>query len=472
MEPVIGLEIHAQLLTRTKLFCACPVEFGAPPNTHICEVCTGQPGALPRMNQHALHLAAKAGLALGSRVNAKSLFSRKNYFYPDLPNGFQTSQLDPPICEGGSLTINVGKEDKIIRLNRVHMEDDAGKLFHDEKRGVSLVDLNRAGTPLIEIVTLPDLSSAAEAVEFLKKLHALLVRVGVTSGRMEEGEFRCDVNISLRPKGSLTLGVRGEIKNLNSFRFVGQAIEYEIARQSDLYARGEKVLQETLHFDSVKGETRSLRSKEEAHDYRYFPQPDLPPVLVPEEVVTKLLKTLPETPSESLTRLESLGLQPNQAALLINRRGALDYFDQATGFFNEPKRIFSLMEELFLPQCQKEGIAPQDSLFTPPKLASLAKLLESGALGRRKSQELFGEIFTQGADPEKLLETLGISQIQDDAALLSIIEEVLQAFPKEAAKLKSGEEKILFFLVGKVMKQSQGRADPKKAGELIRKLTT
>ncbi|MDR1081746.1 MAG: Asp-tRNA(Asn)/Glu-tRNA(Gln) amidotransferase subunit GatB [Deltaproteobacteria bacterium] len=473
MDTVIGLEIHAQLNTRTKLFCPCPTEFGAEPNTNICEVCTGQPGALPRMNGLALELAAKAGLALGSRVNERSLFSRKNYFYPDLPNGFQTSQLDPPVCEGGGLEITSDDgSPKRVRLNRIHMEDDAGKCVHDERRGITLVDLNRAGTPLIEIVTEPDISSAREAVEFLRKLHGLLVRLGVTRGRMEEGEFRCDVNISLKPKGSPVLGVRGEIKNLNSFRFVGQAIEYEIGRQSGIYAAGGRVLQETLHFDSQKGETRSLRSKEEAHDYRYFPQPDLPPVYISPDLVERLRLELPEGPEEAADRLLSLGLKDVQAQLLMERRGALEYFDSAVAAFpgtsGGTARTAALMEELFLPHCQKEGISPLESPFTPDLMAKLAGLHEDGTLGRRKVQELAEQLFSGGLDPVKVVRDRGLAQISDEGELGRMAREVVEAHPEEAAKYRSGQEKILSFLVGRLMKLSAGRAEPRRAGELLR----
>ncbi|MDR1035457.1 MAG: Asp-tRNA(Asn)/Glu-tRNA(Gln) amidotransferase subunit GatB [Deltaproteobacteria bacterium] len=473
MDTVIGLEIHAQLNTRTKLFCSCPTEFGAEPNTNICEVCTGQPGALPRMNGLALELAAKAGLALGSKVNERSLFSRKNYFYPDLPNGFQTSQLDPPVCEGGGLEITSDDgTPKRVRLNRIHMEDDAGKCVHDELRGITKVDLNRAGTPLIEIVTEPDISSAREAVEFLKKLHGLLVRLGVTKGRMEEGEFRCDVNISLKPKGSPVLGVRGEIKNLNSFRFVGQAIEYEIGRQTEIYAAGGRVLQETLHFDSQKGETRSLRSKEEAHDYRYFPQPDLPPVYISPDLVERLRTELPEGPEEAFGRLLALGLKDVQARLLMDRRGALEYFDSARDAWKGPvagaARICSLMEELFLPHCQKEGTSPLESPFTPDLMAKLAGLAEDGTLGRRKVQELAEQLFAEGLDPEKVVKERGLAQISDESELARLAAEVVAAHPQEAAKFRAGQEKILSFMVGKLMKLSAGRAEPRRAGELLK----
>jgi aspartyl-tRNA(Asn)/glutamyl-tRNA(Gln) amidotransferase subunit B len=424
------------------------------------------------MNREALRLAAKAGLALGSRVRPSSLFSRKNYFYPDLPNGFQTSQLDPPICEGGSLA--VGLEDgtsKTVRLNRIHMEDDAGKCLHDERRGVTMVDLNRAGTPLIEIVTEPDLSSSREAVAFLKALHSLLVRIGVTSGRMEEGEFRCDVNVSLRPVGARELGVRGEIKNLNSFRFVGQAIDYEIFRQAGLYERGLPVLQETLHFDSEKGETRSLRSKEEAHDYRYFPQPDLPPVAIPAGWLEEIRGTLPESLEGAMARLLALGLKGPQAAILAERPGALAYFDRARAAYDGPKRIAALMEELFLPACQREQ--PCDPLaapFGPEGLAALARLLDEGKAGRKAAKDIFPELFASGGDPAALLKAKGLVQIQDEGAILGIAKEVLARHPKEAQSVRDGQEKVLSFLVGQVMRLSSGRADPKRAGELLREM--
>ncbi|MDR0621004.1 MAG: Asp-tRNA(Asn)/Glu-tRNA(Gln) amidotransferase subunit GatB [Deltaproteobacteria bacterium] len=470
MEPVIGLEIHAQLKTKTKLFCSCPIEPGAEPNTNICEVCTGQPGALPRMNEKAIELAAMAGLALGSKVNSKSLFSRKNYFYPDLPNGFQTSQLDPPICQGGAMDVDTPSGPKTIRLNRIHLEDDAGKCVHDEKRGRTLVDLNRAGTPLIEIVTEPDLNSPAEAIEFLKKLHALLVRLGVTEGRMEEGEFRCDVNVSLRPKGSTELGVRGEIKNLNSFRFAGQAIEYEIKRQSALYAQGQSVLQETLHFDPAKRETRTLRTKEEAHDYRYFPQPDLPPVRVSEELLTRIRESMPASVEETNQKLLDLGLREDLVTLFMDRKGAPEYLQAAQAAlpdFNDAKKLAAVMAEFLLPACQKADLPVSEAPVTPQKLAKLASLMDKGTIGRRAAQELFPLLFQTGADPEELAKEKGLIQISDKGALSAMAAEVVALHPQEVAKYRDGQEKVLSFLVGQLMRKSRGAADPKGAGQAL-----
>lgn len=468
MQPVIGLEIHAHLDTKTKLFCPCPNEAGAEPNTNICEVCTGQPGALPRVNARAIELAATAGLALGARVNERSIFSRKNYFYPDLPSGFQTSQLDPPICEGGGLEITL--EDgskKFIRLNRIHMEDDAGKCLHDERRGLSFVDLNRAGAPLIEIVTEPDLNSAYEAQEFLKKLHALLVRLEVTKGRLEEGEFRCDVNISLRPAGSDELRTRCELKNLNSFRFVTGAIEYEITRQAAIYEAGGEVTQETRLYDPAHGDTRAMRNKEEAHDYRYFPQPDLPWVTVPPEKLAALKAAMPEGPEEARARLAALGLTGEQAEVILARRDAVKYLDQALAALDDPKRLATLMVELLLPACQREEISPLESKVAPRALAALANLMATGALNRRAAYDMFPELFQKGGEPEALMRAKGVRQISDAGSLKKMAEEIVAANPKQAQQYRDGQEKLLSFFIGQLMKKSRGAANPKLAGEAL-----
>ena len=471
MEPVIGLEIHTQLNTATKLFCSCPTDGQDLPNSRICEVCSGQPGALPRTNGRAVELAAKAGLALGCRVNEYSIFSRKNYFYPDLPGGFQTSQLDPPICEGGGLVItgDDGRE-KHIRLNRIHLEDDAGKCVHDEQRGQTLVDLNRAGTPLIEIVTEPDFRSSGEVMEFLKKLHGILVHLEVTLGRLEEGEFRCDVNISLRPRGTETLGTRSEIKNLNSFRHAGQAVEYEIIRQGGLLERGQTLVQETRLFDPARQETRALRSKEDAHDYRYFPQPDLPPVHVAPEILARLKAEMPELPDQVEARLLALGLTGEQAAVLLDRRGAVAYFDQARAVLGDGKRVATLMLELLLPACQRDDCPPRECKVPPSALAELGRLLADNTLSRRAAYDLFPELFEKGGDPGELARVKGVLQISDAGAITEMAAEIIAANPGEARKYRDGQEKILSFFVGQLMKKSQGAANPKLAGEVLSKL--
>ncbi|MDR2934499.1 MAG: Asp-tRNA(Asn)/Glu-tRNA(Gln) amidotransferase subunit GatB [Candidatus Adiutrix sp.] len=467
-EPVIGLEIHSQLKTATKMFCSCPITPGAEPNTHICEVCTGQPGALPRLNARAVELAVRAGLALGAQVSEISVFARKNYFYPDLPNGFQNSQLDPPICRGGGLDLpDYGRH---IRLNRIHLEDDAGKCLHDEQRGQTLVDLNRAGAPLIEIVTEPDFRSAGEVMDFLKKLHAILVQLEVTAGRLEEGEFRCDVNVSLRPRGAEALGRRSEIKNLNSFRHVGQAIEYEIVRQGGLLERGEKIEQETRLFDPARQETRTLRGKEEAHDYRYFPQPDLPPVLVPPALLARIKAEMPPLPEAVMAELLSLGLTAEQATLLLERRGALEYFKAALTFLDDPKRLATLMVELLLPAAQKENIPPLDCACGPEVLAALARLLAEEALGRRAAYDLFPELFARGGDPEALARDRGVFQISETGALEALARELIAAHPEEARRYREGQDKLLSFFVGRLMRQSRGAANPKLAGEILARL--
>jgi len=470
MEPVIGLEIHSQLKTATKLFCACPARSGDEPNSHICEVCGGLPGALPRLNAQAVTLAVRAGLALGCEISETSIFARKNYFYPDLPGGFQTSQLDPPICLGGGLDITVGDETRHIRLNRIHMEDDAGKCIHDETRGQTLVDLNRAGTPLIEIVTEPDFGSSAQVMEFLKKLHAILVHLEVTEGRLEEGEFRCDVNISLKPKGSPILGTRSEIKNLNSFRHAGQAIEYEIIRQAGIYAEGRSPEQETRLFDPARQETRSLRSKEEAHDYRYFPQPDLPPVRVSPEMLAAIKAEMPELPERIKARLLSRGLSAEQADVLLDRKRAVEYLEAAERVFDDPKRLATLMVELLLPACQREDIGPFDSALTPEALAALARLMADNTLSRRAAYDLFPELFAKGGDPEALAKAKGVLQVSDAGAIEALAREVIAGFPDEAQKYREGQEKILPFFVGQLMKKSKGAANPKLANEVLTRL--
>ncbi|MDR1045543.1 MAG: Asp-tRNA(Asn)/Glu-tRNA(Gln) amidotransferase subunit GatB [Candidatus Adiutrix sp.] len=467
LEAVIGLEIHCQLKTATKLFCSCQARSGDEPNSHICEVCSGQPGALPRLNGRALWLAAKAGLALGCQVQEVSIFSRKNYFYPDLPAGFQTSQLDPPVCLGGALSIGPEDDPLLIRLNRIHLEDDAGKCVHDEARGQTLVDLNRAGTPLIEIVTEPDLRSSAQTAEFLKKLHALLVHLEVTEGRLEEGEFRCDVNISLRPRGAAWFGTRCEIKNLNSFRHAAQAVAYEAVRQESLLAQGLEVSQETRLFDPVRQETRSLRSKEEAHDYRYFPQPDLPPVLISGEMLEKIRAEMPEPPEKVKARLKGLGLTDEQAERLLDRRRAAEYFDAARLALEEPKRLATLMVELLLPACQRAGLDPPDCRLAPRDLAALARLMADNTLSRRAAYEIFPELFEKGGDPAAVAAARGLLQVSDSGAIEALAAEAIAAHPEEAEKYRQGQEKILSFFVGQVMKKSRGAANPKLAGEVL-----
>ena len=462
LEPVIGLEIHVQLKTATKLFCSCLTAPGAEPNTQICEICTGQPGALPRLNARAVELAVRAGLALGAQVSETSIFARKSYFYPDLPSGFQTSQWDPPICRGGGLDMPAGH----IRLNRLHLEDDAGKCLHDEKRGQTLVDLNRAGTPLIEIVTEPDFRASGEVMDFLKKLHALLVRLEVTDGRMEEGEFRCDVNISLRPRGTAALGVRSEIKNLNSFRHAGQAVEYEIARQSALCEGGGKVERETRLFDSVKQETRAMRGKEEAHDYRYFPQPDLPPVVVAPELLARIKAEMPRLPEAIRAKLLALGLTAEQTEVILNRRGAVEYFEKALTFLDEPKRLAALMVELLLPAAQKEDFGA----CGPEVLAALARLMAEDALSRRAAYGLFPELFERGGDPEALARAKGLLQISEAGALEPLARELIASHPEEARRYREGQEKLLSFFVGQLMRQSRGAANPSLAGAILARL--
>lgn len=469
-ETIIGLEVHVHLKTASKLFCACAAGPGGEPNSSICEVCAGLPGALPHTNKKAVELAAKAGLALGCRVNERSVFSRKNYFYPDLPNGFQTSQLEPPICEGGGLDIETGAgPGKYIRLNRIHLEDDAGKCVH-EPGGGSLVDLNRAGSPLIEIVTEPDIRGAPEASAFLKKLHAILVHIGVTEGRLEEGDFRCDVNISLRPQGGRVLGKRSEIKNLNSFRHVEAAILFEAGRQRRLLAGGAEVAQETRLFDPDRQETRPLRSKEDAHDYRYFPQPDLPPVEVSPELLARLKAELPELPEAAKARLvKEYGLPEADVDVLFSYRGGQAYFEAVVAAGASPKRAAGFMLEVFLPACQKDGLNPLNSPVGPKRAGALISMIDRGDLSRQAAYKLFPDLLA-GAEPEAAARAKGLIQVSDLGALTELARDIVAAHPNEAAQYRAGKEKVISFFVGRIMKETRGAANPGLVNKILKEV--
>ncbi|MDR0339706.1 MAG: Asp-tRNA(Asn)/Glu-tRNA(Gln) amidotransferase subunit GatB [Desulfovibrio sp.] len=465
-EAVIGLEVHAQLKTASKLFCSCPVGFGAQPNEHICEVCAGFPGALPRLNEKAVELAVRAGIALNCTVNGYSLFSRKNYFYPDLPDGFQTSQFEPPICEHGHLEVTVNGETTRVGITRIHLENDAGKCVHGQ--GVTLVDLNRAGTPLIEIVSEPDIRSAEEAAEYMRQVHAILVAIGTTDGNMEEGGLRCDANVSLREKGAEAFGTRTETKNLNSFRNVQRAIEYEIERQKSCLEDGEPILQETRLFDAVKQVTQAMRSKEDAHDYRYFPNPDLPPVIVPEKIIAAWRADMPELPAPRIARfIKQYGLNDDEARTLVAEKGAADYFESAVAKGGQPRRVAALMQSDFLRECAVAGIAPAEAAMAPDKLAELAALVDSGAISGRMAHEIFPELFSGGASPEALARERGLAQVSDAGELDRLVDEALTENPDEVAGYKSGKTKLLAFFVGQVMRKSKGKANPALVNNLL-----
>ena len=467
-EAVIGLEVHVQLKTASKLFCSCSTVFGAGPNENVCEICAGMPGTLPRVNEKAVELAAKAGLALDCTVNEYSLFSRKNYFYPDLPDGFQTSQFEPPICEHGHLDVTVNGTTRRIGITRIHLENDAGKCVHGQ--GQSLVDLNRAGMPLIEIVSEPDIRSAEEAAEYMRRIHGILVTIGVTDGNMEEGSLRCDANVSLRPRGAQAFGTRTETKNLNSFRNIQRAIDYEIKRQRDCLEDGEPVLQETRLFDAVKQVTHAMRSKEDAHDYRYFPNPDLPPVIVTQEQLAAWRGELPELPAPRIKRFtEQYGLKEDEAAALVSDRESADYFEAAAELCPQPRRIAALMQGEFLRECAAAGVTPFASKMTPARLAELAAAIDKGVISQRIAHELFAELFATGAPAEQLAAERGMVQVSDSGELEGVVDAVIAENPDEVAGFKAGKTKLMAFFVGQVMRKTKGKANPALVNELLEK---
>ncbi len=467
-EAVIGLEVHAQLQTASKLFCSCPTTFGAEPNEQVCEVCSGMPGALPRLNAKAVELAAKAGVALNCTINSSSLFSRKNYFYPDLPNGYQTSQFAPPICEHGHVDVTTAGKTRRIGITRIHLEDDAGKCVHGQ--GMTLVDLNRAGTPLIEIVSEPDLRSAEEAALYMKQIHATLVYLGITDGNMEEGSLRCDANVSLRPAGATEFGTRTEIKNLNSFRNIQRAIESEIARQEACLEDGEPIIQQTRLFDAVKQVTQAMRSKEDAHDYRYFPNPDLPPVLVSAEQLAAWKNEMPELPFPRIARfMQHYGLPEDEAATLVGSRAVADYFEEAVALCNSPRRVANLMHGEFLRECAARDISPDKAPMPPARLAELASVIDKGILNPRMAHDLFPELFASGASPEALAKERGLVQVSDSGELEGIVDAVLEKNPAEVAAFKGGKTKLISFFVGQIMRETKGKANPALVNELLEK---
>lgn len=472
---VLGLEVHAQLLTRTKIFCGCPTTFGGEPNTRVCPVCLGLPGVLPVLNRQVVEYAVLTGLALGCTIREKSVFARKNYFYPDLPKGYQISQYEAPICEGGGLSFTVDGAERHVRLTRIHMEEDAGKLLHDVAAdGGSGVDLNRAGVPLLEIVSEPDLRSADEAVEYLKALRAILLTLGVNDGNLEEGSFRCDANVSVMRKGATQYGTRAEIKNMNSFRYLKQAVEYEVRRQVELVEAGQPVVQETRLFDPARGETRSMRSKEDAHDYRYFPEPDLPPVVVTPEVVARVRAALPELPRARAARyVADHGLSPADAAILVADKALADFFDATValrGGAAEPARkaanwlvgeVARLVNETGLPVAAWK--------LTPAHLAAVLALLDGGAINGPGAKVVVEEVFRTGAEPAAVVKEKGLTQVSDSGAIEAVVDEVLAAAPAEVERHRSGKKDLTGFFVGQIMKALKGKGNPAVVNALLKK---
>jgi aspartyl-tRNA(Asn)/glutamyl-tRNA(Gln) amidotransferase subunit B len=461
-QPVIGLEVHAQLLTRSKIFCGCSTQFGAPPNANTCAVCLGMPGVLPVLNEKVVEYAVRVGRALGCRINPVSIWARKNYFYPDLPKGYQISQYDQPLCQHGALEIDTDDGPRRIRILRIHLEEDAGKNVHDAGGGESLVDLNRSGVPLIEIVSEPDIRSSTEASEYLKALRDVLVYLGVNDGNLEEGSFRCDANVSVMPKGSTKYGQRVELKNINSFRFVQKAIDYEIGRQVELIESGGKVAMETRLFDAVRGETRSMRSKEEAHDYRYFPEPDLPPLRIPAGYVERIESELPELPRAKLQRfVGTYGLSAYDAKILVADRELADLFEKVEAVYGGPAKKLANWFSGELLRLLKEDSAQLSALrFTPEQFAALLKSVDGGELSNNAAKDVFAEMFRTGRAPMDIAREKGLIQVQDAGAVEAAVDAVLAANPGEVEKYRSGKKQVLGFLVGQVMKAMKGKGNP------------
>jgi aspartyl-tRNA(Asn)/glutamyl-tRNA(Gln) amidotransferase subunit B len=473
-EAVIGLEVHAQLSTETKIFCSCSTNFGAEPNSNVCPVCLGMPGVLPVLNKKALEYAIRAGVALNCKIQEHSIFARKNYFYPDLPKGYQISQYDLPLCLDGKLQIEVNGEKKDIGITRIHMEEDAGKSIHGENLGNSsstYVDLNRTGVPLVEIVSEPDIRSGEEAKAYLQKLKAILQYAGISDCNMEEGSLRCDANISIRPEGQKEFGTKTEIKNMNSFKNVQKAIEYEIKRQKQAVSEGGIIQQETRLWNPDKSITISMRSKEEAHDYRYFPDPDLIPVVVSNDWVKDIQSSLAELPDEKKKRfIKEYKLPAYDAEVLTSVKNYAEYFEMCTKHHNNPKIIANWIMSEILREVNERNCDIFELSVTPEKLAKLIQLIDNGTISGKIAKDIFELMLESGDDPVKIVKNKNLSQISDTSELEKIILSVFEENPKELERFKNGEKKLQGFFVGQIMKKTGGQANPKLVNQLISKL--
>ncbi len=471
-ETVIGLEIHAQLATKSKIFSGASTAYGAEPNRQACPVDLGLPGVLPVLNGEVVRMAVKFGLAVGARIAPRSVFARKNYFYPDLPKGYQISQYELPLVEGGHLDIDL--EDgttKRVGITRAHLEEDAGKSLHEDFHGMTGIDLNRAGTPLVEIVSEPDMRSPREAVAYMKKLHTLVRYLGICDGNMQEGSFRCDANVSVRPEGQAEFGTRAEIKNLNSFRFVERALEYEVERQIDLIESGGEVVQETRLYDVERGETRSMRTKEEANDYRYFPDPDLLPLVVEPAFVEEVRATLPELPDEKRDRfIERYGLPAYDASVLTTTREMADFYEatvKAAG--GAAKRAANWVMGDFLGALNKDGLDLQDSPVGSEALGTLVARIEDETVSGRSAKEVFEAMWAGEGDPDAIIEAKGLKQVTDTGAIEAVVDQVIAENPQQLEQYRGGKTKLLGFFVGQVMKLSGGKANPQQVNALLKK---
>ena len=471
-ETVIGLEVHAQLKTRSKIFSASPTAYGAAPNTQANVVDAAFPGVLPVLNGEVVRMAARFGLAIGATVHTRSVFARKNYFYPDLPKGYQISQYEHPIVERGRLVITTPAGEKTIGITRAHLEEDAGKSLHEDMDGFTGIDLNRAGTPLLEIVSEPDMRSATEAVAYLKTLHTLVRYLDICDGNMQEGSFRCDANVSVRPFGQARFGTRAELKNINSFRFVERAIDYEVRRQIALLSAGGQVRQETRLYDSARDETRSMRSKEEANDYRYFPDPDLPALVLTEAILAEVKDAMPELPDAKRRRLGAeYGLSAYDAGVLTASRELAQYYEDAVAAAGvDPKLVANWVTGELAARLNEDGLDITNSRVMAPALAGLLRRIADGTVSGKAAKDVFEAMWAGEGDADAVIAARGLRQISDDFAIEEVVRQVIAANPKQLAQYRSGEEKVFTFFVGQTMKASRGKANPAKVNEILKRL--
>ena len=469
-ELTIGIEVHVQLMTHSKIFCSCPNQVGKTPNTNICNICTAQPGALPVLNKKVVEYAIRAGLATHSQITARNTFARKHYFYPDLPKDYQISQNEDPICTAGFIPIRL--EDgsiKKVRLIRIHMEEDAGKNIHASQENVSFVDLNRTGTPLLEIVSEPDISSTYEAKAYLKALHSMVQYLGICSGNMEEGAFRADTNISVRTKGQEKLGTRAELKNINSFKFIGDAIEHEIERQIQLLESGQKVRQETRLWDTKNKKTVLMRSKEEAADYRYFQDPDLPVLHITDDMIETVKKTMPELPFDKFDRyVTQNGLSAYEAEILVEDKDLGHYYEQAYAL-NPSKQVVNWILRDVMGYLKEHKLSLAEIKMTPERLAALVDMVTQGIINNRAAQEVFAIVCQTGQEPQEVVKEKGLEQMGSSDELEAMVKELLAAHPAQVADYKAGKEKMFGFFVGQMMQKTKGKGDPKVIQELLKK---
>lgn len=470
-ETIIGLEVHAQLLTNTKIFCCCSTKFGGAPNSHTCPVCLGMPGVLPVLNKKVVEYGMKMSLATNSTINKSCSFARKNYFYPDLPKGYQISQYAYPLSEHGYVILDIEGNNKKIGITRIHMEEDAGKLIHDDYNPVSYVDLNRTGVPLIEIVSEPDIRSSEEAADYLRRLHEILVYLEICDGNMEEGSFRCDANVSIRPKGQEEFGTRTELKNMNSFRNVQRALEYEVKRQQYIVENGGTIIQETRLWDDAQGVTNSMRSKEEAHDYRYFPDPDLVWINVDDAWIEEVRKGLPELPVAKRERfIKDYQLPVYDAGVLTADKALAQYFEDVVKLCSKPKAASNWVMGDVLRFLNEEKRDIRDCPITPAALAEMILLIEDGTISGKMAKDVIVEMYKTGGTPKKIISEKGMVQITDEGELVKTIQAIIDANPNQLKDYRSGKDKLFGFFVGQVMKATQGKANPKIVNDLLKKM--